>query len=186
MGIILDLFDILWGKAKLAKLRYNFSNNRQSSILAKKIPNFANFVLGLNFAHYQKCYISTLPTLPSLKRSQISPKVSLTLPTLPWVWTLLIIRKVISELCQLCLVKKKTILAKKITNFANFALGLNFAHYQRCYISTLPTLPSLKRSQISPKVSLTLPTLPWVWTLLIIRKVISELCQLCLVKKRQY
>ena len=30
------------------------------------IPNFANFALGLNFAHYCKSYMSTLPTLPIL------------------------------------------------------------------------------------------------------------------------
>tara|TARA_B100000780_G_scaffold262915_1_gene216442 strand:- start:50 stop:250 length:201 start_codon:yes stop_codon:yes gene_type:complete len=52
-------------------------------------------------------------------------------------------------------------------DISNFACSINF-------VSTLPTLPNLQRSQIIPKVSPTLATLP------IIRKVKSQLCQPCL------
>jgi len=95
----------------------------KKAILAQKCPQLC---LGSELWPLLEKLFPTLPTLTNLKRSKIIPKVFL---TLPWVSTLPIIRKVLSQLCQLCLSYKELKLAQKFPKFANFALGVNFAYY---------------------------------------------------------
>ena len=80
---------------------------------------------------YKKNYISTLPTLPIIKRSKISPKIS---PTLLRVWIISIYKKnYFSTLPSLPWIKDSYL------NFANFALHMMFNNKKK-YVPTLPTL----------------------------------------------
>ena len=106
---------------------------------------------------YEKNYISTLPTLPILKRSKISPKISptlprvwifsiykknyiSTLPSLPWkkihIWTLptllciwcLIINRNMYQLCQLCFFITTFENMSTLPNFAQLCPTMHFSH----------------------------------------------------------
>jgi hypothetical protein len=87
---------------------------------------------------YEKNYISTLPTLPIIKRSKIGPKIFPTLPTLLWVRVISIYEKnYVSTLPTLPILKRSkispkispTLLWVRVISIYEKKLYLNFANF---------------------------------------------------------
>ena len=132
---------------------------KRSKIIPKIFLIFANFALGLSYFDLWWKIFSTLPCLPILRRSKISPKIFPTLPTLPRVWVISIYEKnYFSTLPTLPELKE----AKLVQKYPQLCQGLEIFQFIRKIISQLCQLcQNLKEAKLVQKY--------------------SQLCQLCLV-----
>ena len=131
---------------------------KRSKISPKIFPTLPTLPRVWVISIYEKNYFSTLPTEPELKRSKFVPKYPQLCQLCLGSELFQFIRKIVSQRCQLCLYLKKSKISPKISPTLPRVWAISIE--EKKYFSTLPILPTLKRSKLVQKY--------------------PQLCQLCL------